>query len=327
MQIVALALAACALQDAPDGYQLRLHFKAENKHNMGTILKRTLADLDGIQKMAWDSNSETVTLTLALGSVITRAQIEEALPKVYSVDKYEIQGLPGTVSRAKGEIMLSAPRTRQPFVLKETNFTASWFRDLDKFLAKSTAYKVWGEVEEVRVGKGLLAKTVMTVSVTRVENCRLPESKSVEPIVLRLFLDDLKDAESSGAECEKAVARIKGVTTSAWDAEASILNVVHATDQKLDLDAVAKACEKQGRVAKVMIDGLAGRARRGRDGLILKSTAGEDYTLTADAPLPKLGVAIAEKMIEGGSDEFRVSGELTSKTLKLRTIRPLGPGE
>jgi len=327
MLSLALTAALSVAQDPPDTYQIRLHFKAENKHNMGTILKRNLADLDGIQKMAWDSNSETVTLTLALGSVITRAQIEEALPKVYSVDKVEIQGLPGTVGRAKGEIILSAPRTRQPLILKETNFTASWFRDLDKYLAKSAAYKVWGEVEETRVGKGLLAKTVMTVSVTRVESCKLPETKSAEPVVLRLFLDDVKDAETSGAECEKALARVKGVTSAAWDAEAAILNVVLAADQKLDLDAVSKACEKQARVARVMIDGLAGRARRGRDGLILKSSAGEDFTLTADAPLPKLGVAIAEKMIDGGSDEFRVSGELTGKTLKLRTIRALGPGE
>jgi hypothetical protein len=316
-----------AAQDAADTYQVRLSIKAENKHNMGTVLKRHLADLDGIQKMAWDSNSETLTLTLALGSVITQAQIEEVLPKVYNVARYEVLGLPGTVSRSKGDIVLHPPRTRQPFLLKETGYTASWFRDLDKNLAKSAGWKVSGAVEETRTGRGIFARTVMTVSVTRVENCRLPESKTTEPIQLRLFLDDPKDPETSGPDAEKAAARVKGVAGASWDAEAAILTLLHSPGQKVDLEAIAKACDRHARIGKVLIDGVSGRARQGRDGLILRTSAGDEYRLSAESPLPKLAVAIAEKLIEGGQDEFRVSGELSSKTILLRTLRPLGPGE
>lgn len=321
-------LLACAIQDpAADTYQIHLHVAAENKHNMGTLLKRHLANLDGIQKMTWDSNSETLTLTLALGTVITRDQIEEILPNSYNVDRYEVLGLPGSVSRSKGDIVLTPPRTRLPFLLKETGYTASWFRDLEKNLAKSAGWKVWGTVEETRIGRGPLAKTVMTVAVSRVENCKLPESKSTEPVRLRLFLDDLKNAETSGPDAEKAAARVKGVADASWDPEAAILTLLHAADQKIDLDALSKACEKHARVSKVLVDGLSGRARPGRDGLLFRTAAGEDYRLSAESPLPKIAAGIAEKMIESGQDQFRVSGELSSKTITLRTIRPLGPAE
>lgn len=91
--LIALALLLPALQDVPDRYRIRLFIQAENKHNMGTILKRYLSDLPGILSMDYDSNTESIALTMEADAFLTKEEIEEELPRIYNVRRFDVEEL------------------------------------------------------------------------------------------------------------------------------------------------------------------------------------------------------------------------------------------
>lgn len=114
-------------------------------------------------------------------------------------------------------------------------------------------------------------------------------------------------------------AQIEHVLPKIYNADrskAAILTLPHAAARKIPAEALSKACERHFRGMKVFVDGLD-----------LRTATGEDCPLSAESPLAKIALGIAETMIESGQGSFRVSAELSSNTVTIRTLRPFGPGE
>lgn len=259
--------------------------------------------------------------------MITRAKIEEALPKAYDVERYEILNLCGRVRREKADVTLRIPGNRMAFRLEETSTTASWFRKLNDYLKKTDTWAVSGTMSEKKAGRGIFARTQMTISAVRIANCKLRGSEGVEPVTLRLFIDDVKDAEKDGPGLERQVKRLRGAEETRWDPEAGILTVTWNPGGRIEPRDLRKAVGSRGTVSKITVDGLQGRTRSGRGDLILKSRAGQDFHLRAEKGLMKLADRIARAMIQKGNDEFRISGELVenegSFEVILKSLRPL----
>lgn len=287
-----------------EGYETRLTIEAENKHNMGAILKRYLSDLPGILSMRFDSNTDSIILRMEIGAYLTKEEIEEELPRIYNVKRYEVVEMPGRVERVGPEVRFVMPELFRTFILRPTEYTAAWFEEIDRYLMKTNEWAVSGAVTEKRIGEGVHRELQMTIAVRALKNIKLPktpiEDAKDRAIVVRALLDDVKDGERAA----QAARSIDGVVDASYDSSGSILTLWLANDRKIDVARLRAAVKEHASAARIVLDGLIGTIHDGAGGPILRTASGMEFRIQGKTASTARTLADPRKRI------YRVSGEV-----------------
>lgn len=313
-------------------YQVRFWIKAENKGNEAQVLKRSLADTDGIVALSFDNAAETLTMTVRRDTLVTATQVKQAIaalyPRVaplYHIEKTEVLGLVGDAKDFKGTLVLVVEPMRVGFVLARLRDGDETLAYVEKRMKESPTFRMSGVLEE---GKGRLGKPVYTLRLTRVETAKTPGSK-VERCWVRVVIGGAKEEDK--ARIEGGLKGVPGVRSCTFDSETGVALCEVETHSKLKAADFTRAVQR-GTVAKVQVDALDGKVFRDKGDVRFRADNGQEFILIPEGKLAEREFEILERLLASGNSlPVSVSGELVEdkerSVIRTRLLRASRPDE
>lgn len=316
-----------------DTYRIKFWIKAENKGNEAQILKRSVADTDGIAAQSFDPNTETLTLTVRRDTLVTANQVKQSIalsyPRVaplYHFEKTEILGLVGEAKNFKGTTVLVVEPMRARFILAKLNDKDETLSFIEKKMKESSTFRVSGLLEE---GKGRLGKPVYTLKLTNVDTARAPESKKAEKCWVRVVIEGAKEEDK--AKIEEGLERVSSVRSCTFDPESGVASCEVEAKSKLKAADFVKAI-RRGTATKVQVDALDGKISKDKGEVRFKADNGQEFVLVPEGKFAEKEFEILERWLgSGNSLAVSVSGELVDEkersVIKTRLLRASKPTE
>lgn len=318
----------------PEEYRIQITFadKDRDPERLGLILRRRLAEFAGIRSMHFDPESRILTISLEAGAFIARVELEEAIPREFHVDRFDVLRLPGVVVRHEGSLELSVPGVPWRFRLEPTDASRDWFHAFDRPQIERTGWAVSGTLTEKVVRRGAALEFEWNLRVEAAEAVPIPRTRAQkeleeakrQSIVLHVLLEDLVDGPNSGDAAVESVKRIEGVVDAGYDSMGMMLTIWLDGERRIDVDRLRAAVREHAAATRILVDGLYGMMTARTHGPYMRTLGGMEFRIEGRTD------AIREVLRQAGrSGEkmlFRVSGEIIIVEDKIliiaRVVRP-----